>query len=194
MKKKYFTILLAALIILFQMSCEHASLVPKPNSYPRIIFKPKIYCNYQNSQNFTFRYPNYASVTLDSSEPNNNSWYNILFPDYNAKIHLSYGKIYSDSQLLNLENDAKTFAYNHSIRADDILKLPFRYNKSVSGMIYKIEGNTASSVQFFATDSTKNYLRGALYFNSHPNKDSLEPVIRYLSIDIDTLLRSLRWK
>ena len=61
-------------------------------------------------------------------------------------------------------------------------------------MIYDIGGNAASSIQFYATDSTKHFIRGALYFNVAPQPDSLAPVIQYLRKDIVRLLTTLKWK
>ena len=60
-------------------------------------------------------------------------------------------------------------------------------------MLYELEGNTASAVQFFLTDSTENYLRGALYFNVKTNRDSLQPVIDFLRIDINKFIKSFEW-
>ena len=91
--------------------------------------------------------------------------------------------------------DAHTFAYKHSEKAEDIFDSIYHFrNSHVSGIVWEITGNTASSYQFYATDSTKHYLRGSLYISAHPNKDSLTPVNRFLKMDIDTLLRTLRWK
>ncbi|MDE5612858.1 MAG: gliding motility lipoprotein GldD, partial [Odoribacter sp.] len=59
---------------------------------------------------------------------------------------------------------------------------------------YFIEGNTASSTQFYVTDSVKHFLRGALYFKQHPDKDSLAPVIHYLRQDIVNLMETVRFK
>jgi gliding motility-associated lipoprotein GldD len=64
----------------------------------------------------------------------------------------------------------------------------------VHGVYYDVGGNAASAVQFFATDSNKHYLRGALYFNVTPNADSLQPMVEFLSKDIEHLIKTLRWK
>jgi len=61
-------------------------------------------------------------------------------------------------------------------------------------MLYDIKGNTASSVQFYVTDSTKKFLRGALYFAVTPSEDSLGPVIRHFREDIVHLIETLKWK
>ena len=60
--------------------------------------------------------------------------------------------------------------------------------------MYDIGGDAASPLQFFVTDSTKHFLRAALYFNTEPNADSLAPVVEYTKQDIDRLLESFQWK
>jgi hypothetical protein len=44
------------------------------------------------------------------------------------------------------------------------------------------------------TDSTRNFLRGALYFETEPNKDSLAPVIDFFKKDMDQIINTLKWK
>jgi len=44
------------------------------------------------------------------------------------------------------------------------------------------------------TDSVKNYLRGALYFNSEPRLDSIQPVLNFVKQDVDRMIKSFKWK
>jgi len=44
------------------------------------------------------------------------------------------------------------------------------------------------------TDSVKNFIRGALYFSSTPNADSLKPVQEFLQKDMEHLINTFRWK
>ena len=68
-------------------------------------------------------------------------------------------------------------------------------DKKVFGILYKIEGiGAASSVQFYITDSTKNFVRGALYFEVAPNNDSLKPVIEFVNKDISKFIDSFEWR
>ena len=60
--------------------------------------------------------------------------------------------------------------------------------------MYEITGNAASPYQFIATDSTKHFLRAALYFNVYPNKDSLAPAFKFIKQDIVHLMESIEWK
>jgi gliding motility-associated lipoprotein GldD len=91
--------------------------------------------------------------------------------------------------------DSRELAYKHTIKAESINeKIFLKPGRNVYGMLYEIEGNTASSVQFYLTDSTKHFLRGALYFNIQPNKDSLAPVINFVKEDIKILMETFKWK
>ena len=63
------------------------------------------------------------------------------------------------------------------------------------GTTYHLKGqNVASTYQFWLTDSTSHFLRGALYIDVTPNNDSLAPVLTYLQEDIDHLIESVRWR
>ena len=67
-------------------------------------------------------------------------------------------------------------------------------NEKVYGLVFDIAGNTASSVQFYLTDSTKHFMRGALYFNERTNVDSVSPVLTYLKKDILHMIETLKWE
>ena len=80
-------------------------------------------------------------------------------------------------------------------RADAVDEIPlFDPEANVFGMLYDIKGNVASSVNFFVTDSVKNFIRGALYFSNRPNHDSLAPAIDFFREDILHLMRTIKWK
>lgn len=60
---------------------------------------------------------------------------------------------------------------------------------------YTLKGKSvASTYQFWATDSTKHFLRGAFYINSDPNYDSLQPVYEFIHKDIIHFIETLKWK
>lgn len=179
---------------LFFNACQQGY-TPKPTGYPRIDFPPKSYRLFDSICPFTFKYPAYARIVMDKSAGSGECWYDITIRQFKAKIHLTYKDVSDAKEFYKMSEDARTFAYKHTVKAEDIVDSPFvRRANRVSGIYYDIAGNTASAIQFYATDSTKHYLRGALYFDTRPNKDSLAPVIRFLHTDIDTLIRSLKWK
>ena len=130
--------------------------------------------------------------STDSSQPN---WYNLTFPTFNARLHISYYPITTRKEFDILMEDSRKLAYKHTVKAtgidEGIINLP---EKEVYGVFYTIEGNTASAAQFYLTDSNKNYLRGALYFNEAPKIDSVLPVINFLRKDLDQMIKTFHWK
>src|SRR5690606_18002102 len=93
-----------------------------------------------------------------------------------------------------LIRDAYGFAAKHEMKATALKRTLIEDNiHKVHGILYDIQGEAASQVQFFLTDSTRNFLRGSLYFNSKPNPDSLAPVLAFVREDIDHMIRSVRW-
>ena len=122
-------------------------------------------------------------------------WVNMEFPDFHATLHLSYKQVTTKKEFNQLTEDARTFAFKHTIKATSINEAVISYSeRKVYGIYYTIDGNAASSAQFFITDSTKNYLRGALYFNNEPRLDSIQPSLTFLKKDVEVLIKSLKWK
>lgn len=169
-------------------------LTPKPRAYFRIDFPEKQYETFESECNFTFEYPKYGvvnDVKLNTSEP---CWYDIDFDDYNATIHLTY-KTLNKKYLSAYVEDVRRIVYKHIIKADDIIETRINNpNRNIYGILYDIEGNAASSVNFYITDSTSGFLCGSLYFNTVPNKDSLAPAIQFFRKDIVHLIQSFTWE
>jgi gliding motility-associated lipoprotein GldD len=58
-------------------------------------------------------------------------------------------------------------SWQHVIKADDILEQPYlNPAKKVYGMFYQVDGNAATNSQFYATDSTKHFVTGSVYFKA----------------------------
>lgn len=183
---------LIILLALAPISCKK-KYTPKPKGYFRIDFPNKEYLNWNSNYPYSFDHLSMAKVEKDKTKGAEKYWMNIQYPEYRATIHLSYKNI--DNNLEEYLEDSRKMAYKHSIVADAITEQVYVNPESkVYGMIYRIKGNAASSVQFIATDSTKHFLRGALYFREHPNQDSLAPVIQFIDKDVVRFLESLKWK
>lgn len=181
--------------LLFTTSCGGSDYSPKPNGYFRIEFPEKSYQTFENNPNFSFDYPKYTEIYQDSSRDATKNWYNLAFPQFNARLHISYFPIASLKEFTQLTEDSRKLAFKHTIKATGIdealIKNP---ENKIYGIYYTITGNTASSLQFYLTDSTKNYLRGALYFNEKPKQDSIQPVIDFIREDVDKMIKTLKWK
>ena len=166
----------------------------KPSSYPRVNYPKRNYVEYSQDCPFAFTYPDYATVEKSRERGANPCWINVEYKPFNATLHLSYFDFNDKKQFSKMIEEAHDFAYKHSSRAEDINESIFSYGHHVGGIFYELGGNTASTIQFYATDSTSHYLRGALYFNTHPNRDSIDPMVHFIRKDIDTMLKTLRWK
>lgn len=167
---------------------------PKPRGYFRIDFPEKEYRRFRSDCRFSFEFPVYGEVVrsdLRNAEP---CWYDVQFNEYGATIHLTY-KSLKNMDLTYYSEDVRKIVYKHIVKADDIIEAPVYLPESdVYGFIYSIEGNTASSVNFYITDSVSGFLNGSLYFNVQPNIDSLAPSIKFFKKDIIHLINSFEWE
>ncbi|MDQ3848530.1 MAG: hypothetical protein M3261_06205 [Thermoproteota archaeon] len=171
----------------------------KPRGYFKIDFPQKTYQRFDRAGfPYTFEYPVYGHIVQDTlffdDKPENPYWINIDFPQFDARIHISYKEI-GRNKLDSLINDAFTLSYKqHTYKASAIEPQPFSTPNGISGVYFTLRGNTATSNQFFVTDSVKHFLRGALYFNATPNEDSLQPVNDFLRKDLQHLIHTLQWR
>lgn len=188
--------LLLLLIVLSSISfsgCDESTYTPKPKGYFRIDLPEKKY-RIHAPQNcpFEFEIPDYSVMMNYKDSVKEPCWNYLNFPTLNGEIFLSYVPVQNDLQVLT--ENSRTLAYKHTVKADAINEDVVETNSGVYGIIYDIGGNAASSVQFYATDSTRHFIRGALYFNVAPQPDSLAPVIRFLRRDIEHMLSTIKWK
>ena len=197
--KKYTSVKRAA-IVLLGVLCLAAcggnnDYAPKPRGYFRIVFPKKAYRQYDSICPFTFVYPVYARIEPDRKPDAKPCWLNMQFPQFNGTLHLSYEHINSPQEFDELVEDAHKLSFKHTIKATSIDQGIISYpDWKVYGVYYTIDGNAASSVQFYLTDSTKNYIRGALYFNTEPRLDSIQPVLDFVKQDVNLMIKSFRWK
>jgi gliding motility-associated lipoprotein GldD len=191
--KQLLGLLLIALV--FSACSGNHDYSPKPRGYFRIIFPKKDYQPYVAGCTFTFEYPKYATIEPDKKAGAKPCWLNMQFPDFNGTLHLSYEHINSKKEFNELVEDAHKLSFKHTVKATSIDEGVIAYpDRKVYGIYYTIDGNAASSVQFYLTDSTRNYIRGALYFNTEPKLDSIKPVLSFVKKDVDVMIKSFRWK
>lgn len=189
------TFFLLLWILAFTSCTSETVSTPKPRGYFRIDFPEKKYQTFNGSCPFTFEYPVYANISVDQERNAQPCWNNLNFPQFNAKLHLTYYDFFSEKAYNDMTEGARTLAMKHTVKANAIDQKYINYpDKKVYGVYYAIEGNTASSVQFFLTDSVKRYFRGALYFDERPQYDSLQPVIKFIKKDIDQMIATFKWK
>ena len=171
---------------------------PKPKGYFKVNFPEKKYISFDTSDYpYSFEYPVYAKVVKDSSffggATENPWWINIDFPSFNGRVYISYKEI-GKNKFDKLVSDAFTMTNKHTMKAnsidDSLIINPYK----VHGIFFRVGGDVATANQFFLTDSTKHFLRGALYFDATPNADSLGIINDFLVEDVKHLINTFRWK
>jgi len=143
---------------------------------------------------FSFLYPSYAKIEPLKPETEKEIWFNIDYPVYRATIYCTY--IPTNIKVLpKMLDDSHQLAYSHAVKAESISQSQFTDTlKHTTGLIYDIKGSVASPLQFYLTDGSSRFLRGALYFNDATRPDSIAPVVAYIRADIVQLMESLEWK
>ena len=201
------------LVFFFFLLACNSNFTPKPRGYFKIDFPERQYQQFiQADFPYTFEYPVYATVTKEyDSTGQNPYWINIDFPGYAGRIYISYKGVnsstvykiktptgYKDSVVKNsfdlLREEAYKMTYKHSIKASGIVDSFFVNPQGSSGVYFYVAGEAATSKQFYLTDTTKHFLRGALYFDASPNSDSISVVSDFLEKDIKHLIHTLKWQ
>jgi len=181
------------------LSCNSDYTLGKKRGYFKINFPEKAYRQFDEpGYPYTFEYPVYSNIIKDTtffeSKPENPWWINIDFPQFAARVHISYKEI-GKNNLDSLVNDAFKMSYKqHTYKASAIEDSEMVTPNNIHGVYFTLAGNTATGNQFFLTDSTRHFLRGALYFAATPNEDSLAIVNDFLKQDLFHLINTLKWR
>jgi gliding motility-associated lipoprotein GldD len=187
---------LAALLVLFFLlaSCEQ-SYTPKPKGYNRLILPAHEYTVLPDSLPYSFEISTAARILRDSSYIAERYWIDLFYPAITANIQITYKNLNQDQQFLReLVNDSYKLTAKHQIKAYAIEESIVKTPAGKTAVIAELEGEVPSQFQFFITDSTHNFIRGALYFRTSTKNDSLAPAIEYMKIDAMHLINTLRWK
>jgi gliding motility-associated lipoprotein GldD len=196
-RTNHLSVLLFVVCLLTSFSCN-SPYVPKPTGYFKIDFPEKEYRLFDEPTfPYTFEYPLYAAIIRDTSffgdTPENPWWINLDFPQFHGRVYISY-KVIGQYKLDKLLNDAFNLTNKQSVKASYINDSLIATPNNVHGMYFRVSGDVATANQFFLTDSTKNFLRGALYFDATPNQDSLQPVNDFLVRDLMHLINTFKWR
>ena len=156
-------------------SCN-STYTSKKKGYFHIDFPERKYITFSDPEvPYTFEYPVYAKIVKDStyfdSNPENPYWRNVDFPQFNARIFLSYKSIggkalykvkkadgtYRDSLGINyfdkMVNDAYNLTNKNEAVATSITDSVFTTPNGITGIYFKVGGNAATARQFFVSDT-----------------------------------------
>ena len=179
------------LLVLPFIGCQEDP-VPKPRAYFRIDLPQKEYVQWQDTSPIAAEIPAYAQMARRPAE-GDIRWYDLRFKDQKATLHLTWTPI--RRSVMDLIEDAHIFKSTHEAKAAKISSARvMRDSTRVFGNIFHVEGDVASPVVFYLTDSTDNFLYGSLYFDVRPNGDSLAPVTERIRDDVRHFAETLEWK
>jgi len=187
-------LLLLAIVPVMILSCSR-DYQPKPKGYNRLILPAVAYRVSPDTLPYQFEYSTHAKFMKDTSWLREKHWIEIYYPELEATIHITYKKVNNNQALLKeFLQDAYVLTAKHQIKAYAIEETIVRTPGGKTVVVAELDGEVPSQFQFTTTDSTENFLRGALYFNVPVQNDSLQPAIEYMKKDVMHLINTLRWR
>jgi gliding motility-associated lipoprotein GldD len=180
-------------IALFETACQREHL-PKPLGYNRLLLPSHDYTQLPDSFPYTFEYSKHAKLLKDTSRISERYWIEIYYPQLKSNIHITYKLVNSQKVLREFLDDSYTLTSKHQIKAYAINEVISKTPSGKTAVIAELEGEVPSQFQFTITDSAKNFMRGALYFNTPVANDSLAPAIEFMKRDMMQIINTLEWK
>ena len=167
---------------------------PKPKGYNRIDLPAHAFRQLAPGHPYTFEYSRYAKILRDSSYLAQPHWINVYYPQFKASVQLTYADLKANPQRYNrLLEDARKLTSKHEIKASAIDEQVLKTSNGMRVAVFELQGEVPSQFQFYTTDSTRHFFRGALYFRTATANDSLAPVIEYVKEDVVHLLNTLKY-
>ncbi|MEP2670888.1 MAG: gliding motility lipoprotein GldD [Cyclobacteriaceae bacterium] len=185
------------LLIIFglALSACQTEYSPKPKGYNRLILPPPAYQSTPDTLPYFFKYSTYADLKKDTSWVREKHWVEISYPELKATVHVTYKQLKNSEELLKeYLNDAYVLTAKHQVKAYAIDESITKTESGKVAVIAEIDGEVPSQFQFTMTDSSRNFLRAALYFNVKVQNDSLRPAIEYVKKDMMEMINTLNWK
>jgi len=186
------------LIIALFASCS-SDYSPKPKGYFHIELPEPVYRDLASYPFFSCSISNQALVeelkdVPEGMKERNGTGFNLNYPRFNAKIYCSYFQINKTDFPVFME-EIQQMVYVREERAKGVKETEYSDpEQKVYGIVYEIKGDAASPVQFVISDSTRYFFRGALFFDTYYNRDSIAPVLAYINKDIKVMIESFQWK
>lgn len=168
--------------------------LPKPLGYNRLILPEPAYQLSPDSLPYSFEYSRHAQLLDDTSFISERNWVEIHYPELKATIHITYKVVQSPADLKDLVNDAFVLTSKQQVKARSIDETVITTPGGKQVVIAEVNGEVPSQFQFTMTDTTLNFLRGAVYFFTKVNNDSLAPAIDYMKKEAMHLINTARFR
>ena len=132
----------------------------------------------------------------EKDAPKGEVWLDLNYPQWDGVVFLTYKHLRSSGDLRGQIDTSSRMLEKHYPFASGIDEQVFESDDhTVHAVKWRLKGkNVASTYQFYATDSVRHFLRGAVFINHAPNNDSIAPVLDYIHHDLDRLIETLRWR
>lgn len=194
MRKVFNPILMSVILFCALLSCEEVYL-PKPKGFNRIDLPEPKYQILPDTFPYRFQYSAYSQLSVDDSENADRYWINLTYPEFDAVVQITYKNLIDPKNKPEvLLNEAFELAMKHNVKAYGIEESLIQIPNGQVASVTELEGEVPTQFQFFTSDSTRHFFRGALYFNTATKNDSLAPVIEFIKKDMMHLLNSFEWK
>jgi gliding motility-associated lipoprotein GldD len=188
-------LLLCSLFLLIICSCEEKVFMPKPKGFNKIDLPEHCYQELKGDYPYSFEYSKQAKIIPDTSKTAEPYWLDVYYPAYRATIQITYKPTLNNAKTLEeYIIDSHTLANKHNVKAYAIDELIMTSANGYAVKLFELSGDVPSQIQFHATDSSKHFIRGAVYFRTSTQNDSLAPVINYMKEDVLHLIETLKLK
>ena len=181
------------IILILSTACKK-DYFPKPKGFNRIDLPESGYQSLPDSLPYQFEFSQHAEIRPDTTWISERYWLNVTYPTLGANITMTYKPIKQREKLLKeYVKDAWKLTSKHQIKAYAIDETHMLTPARKTVVLAELSGEVPSQFQFYTTDSTNHFLRGALYFPTSTQNDSLAPVIDYIKKDIVHMMNTLQW-
>lgn len=182
------------IIAILAVGCGGKNFNPKPKGYNRIELAPAQYQLLADSFPFQMEYSTQATILKDSSWIAERYWFDLYYKDLGANIQVTYKPVNYDRQALEeYLSDSYKLTSEHRIKAYAIDESIITLDNGMKATLMELSGEVPTQFQFHVTDSSRHFLRCALYFKTATQNDSLRPVINYVKMDMLHMLNTLTW-
>jgi gliding motility-associated lipoprotein GldD len=168
---------------------------PKPKGYNRIDLPGHEYQSLEENHPYWFEYSKNAIIQPDTFGQAEPHWIIVYYPELDARIQLTYKPLNGDlTKLSRHVDDAYKLAGKHHVKADSQEEMLVQLPGGKKAVVIELNGEVPSHYQFYLTDTSRHFLRGAMYLMQPTLNDSLTPVVDYIKEDCRHLLETLTWK
>ncbi|MDB4835136.1 gliding motility lipoprotein GldD [Cyclobacteriaceae bacterium] len=192
---KQYSYLLVFLLV--SVACE-STFTPKPYGYNYINLPAPSYEIWQDSTKpYSFEKNKHATIKPYITKLINeeDDYVLVEYPNMAGELYVTYQQIGNNIDTLNsLINNSFRLSEKHKVKATGWDTKQLFNTEGKYAMAIEIDGDVPSQYQVYVHDSTTNFIRIALYFNTALKNDSLAPVIDYLKEDMHHILKTVEWE